>query len=178
MTSDLEVFCTLLAAAGLVAAIAVPSGLPELAALGIATVGIYATLGPFWGLPPITSTAAAGGIALINSVGNLGGFLGPSIVGWTLELTHSFHAGLAVIAACLGLSVVAVLLVGYRIRGPARRRRRHTFLTAMRRERRQVAPFPGRCKRPISRKLLKKTPGQDTSHERPCDPAHAPALSP
>ena len=113
---------TLLAAAGLVAAIAVPSGWPELTALGIATVGIYATLGPFWGLPPIflTRTAAAGGIAFINSVGNLGGFLGPSIVGWTLELTNSFHAGLAVITACLGLSVVAVLLVGYRIRGPAR----------------------------------------------------------
>lgn len=113
---------TLLAAAGLVAAIALPAGWGELAALGVATVGIYATLGPFWGLPPIflTSTAAAGGIALINSVGNLGGFLGPSIVGWTLELTHSFHGGLAVIAACLGLSVVAVLLVGYRIRGPAR----------------------------------------------------------
>ena len=112
---------TLLAAAGLIAAIAVPSGWPELTALGIATVGIYATLGPFWGLPPIflTRTAAAGGIALINSVGNLGGFLGPTIVGWTLELTHSFDAGLAVIAACVGLSVVAVLLVGYRIRGPA-----------------------------------------------------------
>ncbi|MBL8585697.1 MAG: MFS transporter [Bradyrhizobiaceae bacterium] len=113
---------TLLAAAGLVAAIALPAGWGELAALGVTTVGIYATLGPFWGLPPIflTSTAAAGGIALINSVGNLGGFLGPSIVGWTLELTHSFHGGLAVIAACLGLSVVAVLLVGYRIGRGAR----------------------------------------------------------
>ncbi len=113
---------TLLAAAGLLAAIALPAGWGELAALGVATVGIYATLGPFWGLPPIflTSTAAAGGIALINSVGNLGGFLGPSIVGWTLELTHSFHGGLAVIAACLGLSVVAVLLVGYRIGRPTR----------------------------------------------------------
>lgn len=113
---------TLLAAAGLVAAIALPAGWGELAALGVATVGIYATLGPFWGLPPIflTSTAAAGGIALINSVGNLGGFLGPSIVGWTLELTHSFHGGLAVIAACLGLSVAAVLLVGYRIGRGAR----------------------------------------------------------
>lgn len=113
---------TLLSAAGLVAAIAVPAGLAQLAALGIATVGIYATLGPFWGLPPIflTRTAAAGGIALINSVGNLGGFLGPSIVGLTFELTHSFHAGLAVIAACLGLSVAAVLLVGLRMRRPAR----------------------------------------------------------
>jgi ACS family tartrate transporter-like MFS transporter len=112
----------LLSAAGLVAAIALPSGLPELVALGVATVGIYMTLGPFWGLPPIflERTAAAGGIALINAVGNLGGFLGPSIVGWTLELTHSYAAGLAVITGCLGLSVAAVLLVGARIRGPAR----------------------------------------------------------
>jgi ACS family tartrate transporter-like MFS transporter len=112
----------LLSAAGLVAAIALPSGLSELFALGVTTVGIYMTLGPFWGLPPIflTRTAAAGGIALINAVGNLGGFLGPSIVGWTLELTKSFDAGLAVITGCLGLSVAAVLLVGARIRGPAR----------------------------------------------------------
>ena len=71
--------------------------------------------------PPIflTQTAAAGGIALINSVGNLGGFLGPSIVGWALETTKSSAAGLMVITACLIVSVLAVVLVGWRVRMPA-----------------------------------------------------------
>jgi ACS family tartrate transporter-like MFS transporter len=111
----------LMSAAGLVAAVLWPSGVLPLLALGVATVGIYATLGPFWGLPPIflTKTAAAGGIALINSVGNLGGFLGPSIVGWALETTRSSAAGFVAIAACLAVSVAAVFTVGWRVREPA-----------------------------------------------------------
>jgi ACS family tartrate transporter-like MFS transporter len=106
---------------GLVAAIVWPGGIVSLVALAVASVGIYATLGPFWGLPPIflTQTAAAGGIALINSVGNLGGFLGPSIVGWALETTRSSAAGLMVITACLIVSAIAVILVGWRVRMPA-----------------------------------------------------------
>jgi ACS family tartrate transporter-like MFS transporter len=111
----------LMTVAGLVAAILWPGGIVSLVALAVASVGIYATLGPFWGLPPIflTQTAAAGGIALINSVGNLGGFLGPSIVGWALETTKSSAAGLMVITACLIVSVLAVVLVGWRVRMPA-----------------------------------------------------------
>jgi MFS transporter, ACS family, tartrate transporter len=112
---------TLISAAGLLATILWPSGVMPLVALAVATVGIYATLGPFWGLPPIflTRTAAASGIALINSIGNLGGFLGPSIVGWALETTGSSAAGFVVIAACLTVSVAAVFAVGWRVDGPA-----------------------------------------------------------
>lgn len=43
--------------------------------------------------------AAAGGIALVNSIGNLGGFVGPSIVGWIKDSTHSYEAGLDFLAA-------------------------------------------------------------------------------
>ncbi|MGA8689488.1 MAG: hypothetical protein WB662_06150 [Methyloceanibacter sp.] len=52
-------------------------------ALSIATLGIYAAVGTFWALPSsiLTGTGAAAGLALINSIGNCGGFAGPIIVG-------------------------------------------------------------------------------------------------
>ena len=62
-----------------------------MAALTLAFIGIKSTLGPFWALATafLTGTAAAGGIALINSVGNLGGFFGPYIVGLIKDKTQS-----------------------------------------------------------------------------------------
>ncbi|MBI5113487.1 MAG: MFS transporter [Rhodovulum sp.] len=112
---------TLVAGAAIAAAAALSAGLASLAALGLATVGIYAILGPFWGLPPVflTGTAAAGGIALVNAVGNLGGFLGPSIVGTAIELTGSPRAGFALVAVSLGVSAAAVLVVGRWLRSTA-----------------------------------------------------------
>jgi len=52
--------------------------------MSAATVGIYGSRAAFWPMPSIflTGTAAAGAIALINAVGNLGGYVGPVIVGW------------------------------------------------------------------------------------------------
>jgi len=47
-----------------------------------------------------TSMAAAGGIALINSIGNLGGYVGPFLVGWIKDSTKSFEMGVYVLAAC------------------------------------------------------------------------------
>jgi MFS transporter, ACS family, tartrate transporter len=59
-------------------------------------VGIYGSRAAFWPMPSIflTGTAAAGAIALINAVGNLGGYVGPFIVGWIKDSTGSFQAGL------------------------------------------------------------------------------------
>ena len=50
----------------------------------IATAGFYGTKGPFWSMPSmiLTGTAAAAGIAWINSIGNVGGAVGPALVGW------------------------------------------------------------------------------------------------
>ena len=50
-----------------------------LVALGLAAIGICAALAPFWAMPPLflSGTGAAAGIALINGLGNLGGFAGP-----------------------------------------------------------------------------------------------------
>lgn len=78
-------------------------------AMCVATIGIMGCKGPFWPLPALylSGTSAAAGIALINSVGNLGGFFGPGIVGMAKEMTGTFESGLYVLA---GLAVLAVLL--------------------------------------------------------------------
>lgn len=80
-----------------------------LLALCLTATGIWSTLGPFWSLPTtfLSGTAAAGGIALINSVGNMGGFVGPTVVGFLKERTQRFESGLLALAASL---VVAGLL--------------------------------------------------------------------
>jgi len=76
--------------------------------LSIATIGIYGSRPPFWPMAStfLTGTAAAGAIALINSIGNLGGYLGPLIVGWAKEVTNSFNAGLYFLAASILLGAV------------------------------------------------------------------------
>jgi ACS family tartrate transporter-like MFS transporter len=82
-----------------------------LAALSLAAMGIMGSWGPFWSLPPafLSGTAAASGIALINAVGNLGGFFGPSIVGYIRNATQSFEGGLLALAAVVLLGGGLVL---------------------------------------------------------------------
>jgi MFS transporter, ACS family, tartrate transporter len=72
-------------------------------ALCLAASGIWSTLGPFWSMPTafLSGTAAAGGIALVNSVGNLGGFVGPYVIGYVKGITGTFTSGLLVLAATL-----------------------------------------------------------------------------
>ena len=57
----------------------------------------------------LTGPAAASGIAWINSLGNLGGFFGPTIVGWAKQLTGSFAGGLYALAICALVSAVVSL---------------------------------------------------------------------
>ena len=87
----------------------------------IAAIGFYGTKGPFWSMPTmfLTGPAAAAGIAWINSLGNLGGFFGPTIVGWAKQLTGSFAGGLYALALCAFMSAV-VSLFGLRIRDAVR----------------------------------------------------------
>ncbi|PYS41131.1 MAG: MFS transporter [Acidobacteria bacterium] len=87
-------------AAGLTAAAFLKVPAAELAALCLAAVGIWGTLGPFWAMSSeiLSGTGAAAGIALINSVGNLGGFLGPYLVGLVRKQTDSFALALLVLA--------------------------------------------------------------------------------
>jgi MFS transporter, ACS family, tartrate transporter len=79
-------------------------------ALSVAAVGIYSGLPAFWAFASqgLQGVAAAGAIALINSIGNLGGFLGPAAIGFVKQRTGTYTASLVLIAACL---VVTALLV-------------------------------------------------------------------
>ena len=87
----------------------------SLPAICLAVIGIYGTRPTFWPLPSIflSGTAAAGGIALINSIGNLGGYVGPFIVGWIKDSTNSFEMALYFLAAC-SLALGAVVFVARR----------------------------------------------------------------
>jgi ACS family tartrate transporter-like MFS transporter len=87
-----------------------------LATLSIAAFGIWGTLGPFWTLPTafLRGTAAAGGIAIVNSIGNLGGFVGPFLVGWIRDATGGFAAGLLTLAAILVLGAGIVISLNRR----------------------------------------------------------------
>jgi ACS family tartrate transporter-like MFS transporter len=71
--------------------------------LSIAAFGIWGALGPFWTMPPafLRGPAAAGGIAIVNSVGAIGGFAGPFLIGWVRNSTGGFGAGLLTLAAIL-----------------------------------------------------------------------------
>jgi len=77
--------------------------LPAFFSLCLAASGIWSTLGPFWSLPTafLGGTAAAGGVALINSIGNVGGFVGPYIIGYIKQTTQSFTSGMLVLAGTL-----------------------------------------------------------------------------
>jgi MFS transporter, ACS family, tartrate transporter len=102
-----------IATVGLVLTGVTASPVVEMVALTLAALGIYSTLATFWSLPTafLSGTAAAAGIALINSVGNLGGFVGPYVVGFLSDTTGSFYAGLLLLAALIlvaGLLALAV----------------------------------------------------------------------
>jgi ACS family tartrate transporter-like MFS transporter len=84
---------------------------PSLATLSLAMLGLAAMLGPFWAFATssLTGIGAAAGIALVNSVGNIGGFVGPNIIGVAQQSTHGVGGGLVVIGAILAAGGVLVL---------------------------------------------------------------------
>jgi D-galactonate transporter len=83
-----------------------------MAALSLGTAGLLATMPVFWTYPSaiLGGTAAAAGIAMINSIGNLAGFVSPSIIGWMKDITHSTNAGMYVVSGALFLGAVLALL--------------------------------------------------------------------
>lgn len=74
-----------------------------LLAFSLATIGVWSVMGPFWALSTsfLSGAAAASGIALINSLGNIGGFIGPYLMGWLKEVTAHYGAGLLALALIL-----------------------------------------------------------------------------
>jgi MFS transporter, ACS family, tartrate transporter len=88
---------------GLAASTLVHSTVPGLVTLSVAAIGIWCALPVFWALPTafLTGTAAAGAIALINSFGNLGGFIGPYVMGRLVGMSGGFTSSLTVVAITL-----------------------------------------------------------------------------
>jgi ACS family tartrate transporter-like MFS transporter len=102
---------SLVAVAGFVASAWITSPIPALVALTVAAVGDLGSRGPFWALPGrfLAGPAAAGGIALINTIGSLGGFVGPIAVGLVKDATGSFQGGLMFLALLLALGAMGIL---------------------------------------------------------------------
>ena len=90
-----------------------PSAFLSVALLCLLAAGVFSCLGPFWTLPSefLTGYSAAAGIALINSVGNLGGFVGPAAIGFISQRTGTLSAGLALSGIPMFLSAALVLLL-------------------------------------------------------------------
>jgi len=85
-----------------------------LAGVALLSVGSFAALPPFWSLAPamFAGTSLAAAIGLINSLGNLGGFIGPYVTGWLKDLTGDFHTALPVACGSLAFAGLAVLALG------------------------------------------------------------------
>ena len=110
----------LLAAAGLIYAGNVSTLLTVILALTLVTVGISASKPPLWSMPTLflSGPAAAAGIATINSIGNLGGFVGPMMIGVIRQHTGSYTWGLFFVAGLLILSALIVLILSGNAKKP------------------------------------------------------------
>ena len=107
----------LLGAIGLLIAAAVPTLFGAMVGISISTLGVIAARPIFWTLPGsfLTGSAAAAGIAFINAFGNLGGFIGPYVIGLIKDQTGSFTLGIVATSLPLALSVVAALVLAKRL---------------------------------------------------------------
>src|SRR5262249_52418924 len=102
------------ACAGLIFAIASGHNLAlVVASFCVVSIGLHSYLPSFWAMPTafLTESAAAAAIGLINSVGNLGGFVGPSVLGYLKDKTGVYSTGMGVLAfslLCAGLLVLGI----------------------------------------------------------------------
>ncbi|MDR6582385.1 MFS transporter [Herbaspirillum sp. BH-1] len=114
------------AAVGLVIAAGANSVVGLIAALTLVNVGISCAKPPLWSMPTmfLSGTAAATGIATINSIGNLGGFVAPSVIGWIKDSSGSYAGGLYFVAGLLVFSAVLTLIMS---RFQARERNAHVY---------------------------------------------------
>jgi len=120
--------CLLLGGIGFLSLGWVHSPFVTVALLSLLAVGYCSSLSPFWAMPSefLTGFSAASGIALINSAGNLGGFAGPSLVGFITQKTGTLYGGLAFAGISLLTAATLVLLlpktapVGLPVKSPMR----------------------------------------------------------
>jgi ACS family tartrate transporter-like MFS transporter len=110
----------LAAAIGLALAGVSSTALAVITALTLVNVGISAAKPPLWSMPTLflSGPAAAAGIATINSIGNLGGFVGPAMIGWIKDLTGSFLGGLYFVGGLLVISAVLTFILAKSLQRP------------------------------------------------------------
>jgi MFS transporter, ACS family, tartrate transporter len=86
--------------------------------LSLAVLAEFSMMGPFWAFSTmaLAGTSAAAGIAVINSIGCLGGFVGPWVIGWVRTYTGGFRGGLLCAGVALALSGSIALLVKIPVR--------------------------------------------------------------
>ncbi|HEV2133353.1 MAG TPA: MFS transporter [Terracidiphilus sp.] len=108
-----------LACAGLVWAGLAQAAIPAIVALTIVNFGSNASKGPLWAVPSLflSGAGAAAGIAWINSLGNIGGFVGPILIGWMKERWGSYAGGLDAVGAMLAISAALMLFMSRQTRG-------------------------------------------------------------
>jgi len=101
--------CVLVGGVGLLAPII--SGSVTVAVIGfsVALVGVTSARAIFWTIPTrfLTGVAAAGGLAFINSIATVAGFVGPSMMGWLKEFSGSYVVGLLAVAAIMVAATAA-----------------------------------------------------------------------
>jgi ACS family tartrate transporter-like MFS transporter len=114
------VIACLAAAAGLALAGISSTAVAVITSLVLVNVGISAAKPPLWSMPTIflSGPAAASGIAAINSIGNLGGFVGPAMIGWIKDLTGSFLGGLYFVSGLLLVSAALTVVVARSLQRP------------------------------------------------------------
>jgi MFS transporter, ACS family, tartrate transporter len=96
----------LMATIGFVLSVGWTDLVPALIGLTVALVGVTSARAIFWTVPTsfLTGRGAAGGLAFITTIGSLGGFFGPFLIGWIKESTGSFILGLLAMAAILAIT--------------------------------------------------------------------------
>jgi ACS family tartrate transporter-like MFS transporter len=102
-----------LTAASLTAGALTRNVMVSYACLNLTAIGVYCVIATFWSLPPgfLSGSAAAGGIAMMNSIVNLGGFAGPYAIGALKDRTGSYGPGMYVLAGCIAVLGMVVLVV-------------------------------------------------------------------
>jgi ACS family tartrate transporter-like MFS transporter len=104
---------SVIGALGFIATGMITAPMAAMIALSVAAVGDYSTRGPFWALPGkfLTGSAAAAGIALINAMGAVGGFIGPYAVGYLKDATGNFASALYLLAGILFLGAILTMVL-------------------------------------------------------------------
>ena len=108
-------FPLMVAATGIAISTALDDPTMKMSALSVAAFGIFGSMPVFWTLPTafLSGTAAAGGIAMINSIGNLAGFAGPYAMGWIKDSTGTYAGGLLLLSAAGFIAMIIVLALGH-----------------------------------------------------------------